>query len=143
LAALDAIRISRGERVLGRVVFAAPDEDRQVFIGRITEGARAARSRHLYASSQDTALKLSAKFRLGQSIRAGLGGHSNIIVIPTLESMDASKLQSDGFGHNYVFVSRKGLGDIRQLIVEGKKAVERGLVGTPKDGGEYYPLFEQ
>jgi len=107
---------------LGQLVLAAPDVDRDVFT--IEEPKIAGfRGVTLYASSKDWALRLSEKLH-SDFARAGdvPTPPSTPIVLPPMDTIDASLLGSDLLGLNHdTFAASAALCDIGRLLRDGTK----------------------
>jgi esterase/lipase superfamily enzyme len=122
------------------VILAAPDIDAEVFKRDIAPqivGTNPVVT--LYGSSADMALKASKEFhkypRLGDT---GAG----LVVLPGMETIDATAVDTSFLGHSYVSENRSVLSDIFYLIRDGKPAEQRfGLKpkGTPP---QRYWVFE-
>jgi esterase/lipase superfamily enzyme len=80
------------------VILTAPDIDADVFRQVAAAFRRAARRVTLYASERDRALLASHKVH-GYP-RAGDGGR-NIVVVPGIDTIDASALETDFLGHSF------------------------------------------
>lgn len=80
------------------VILTAPDIDADVFRQGASAFRRAARRVTLYASERDRALLASHKVH-GYP-RAGDGGR-NIVVVPGIDTIDASALETDFLGHSF------------------------------------------
>lgn len=96
------------------VILMAPDIDAEVFKREIAP-ALLASGRHvtLYASSNDAALKVSKVIngaqRLGDADPA-------IVVLPGMESIDASSVETDLLGHAYYADARSVLSDLFEIV---------------------------
>jgi esterase/lipase superfamily enzyme len=105
-----------GPAPAGQVVFAAPDIDAQVFQHlAATFGGKADRFT-LYASSEDLALKASKK--LQKYSRAGESG-LGLVIVPDVDSIDASSVKTDFLNHSYFGDADSVLGDLFYLIRNG------------------------
>jgi esterase/lipase superfamily enzyme/tetratricopeptide (TPR) repeat protein len=109
-----------------QVILAAPDIDAQVFkqlAGQIRLGCERIT---LYASSKDVALSASKVWHTYP--RAGEAG-PNIVVIPEVETIDASAVKTDLLGHSYYANNTSILSDIFYLIHSGTPPSDRfGLI---------------
>lgn len=108
---------------LKEVILTAPDIDAEVFKRDIAPAlAAAGRPITLYASSQDLALRASKQVhgypRAGD---AGLG----LIVMPGIETIDASQVDTSLLGHSYFAEASSVLSDIYYLIRDGERADRR------------------
>jgi esterase/lipase superfamily enzyme len=117
-AGISISGLGAGEAVLRQVVFAAPDIDRETFLGLIPRLAGRAERFTLYASSRDRALRAS-RIVHGHP-RAGESGDT-MPCAPGIDSIDAAE--------------RSILGDVSSLLRSGLPPGERsGLV--PGESGE-------
>ena len=136
-ALLSAITASAGSPApqlhLGEVVFAAADVDSDDFRNQMSPGINALRAT-LYASSHDMALAASKVFHLGK--RAG-DANPKIDVMPHLDSIDASLVDTSLLGHSYYRTSWSVLWDLRPLIQTNMSPDRRyGLIAG--GGGTYW-----
>jgi len=123
-ALLDEDRSKR--RAFSQVVLAAPDLDADVFkrdiapsiLGR-SGGPRVT----LYASSNDKALRASRDLHGGYN-RLGESG-KNLVVMPNLDTVDASMVSTEFMGHGYFADSTTVVSDLKYLIHESLKPQER------------------
>jgi esterase/lipase superfamily enzyme len=116
----------------GQVIFAAPDEDRDVFRDTVEEFVRPASETQLakrftlYASKHDKAVWTSAL--LHQAPRAGFW-------LPYTEAngLDsiATKVNSDFLGHSYFAEARPVLLDIKLLVANNEGPSKRGFELEP------------
>jgi esterase/lipase superfamily enzyme len=117
---------------LKEVILAAPDVDAEVFRRDIAPAlANTGRPITLYASSGDKALQLSKQVH-GYP-RAGDSG-PGLLVMPGIETVDASLVETGFLGHSYFADTRSVIGDIFELIRSGSRAASRGAltqVSTP------------
>jgi esterase/lipase superfamily enzyme len=122
---------------LKEVILAAPDVDADVFKRDIAPAlAATGRPVTLYASSEDVALKLSKKVH-GYP-RAGDSG-PGLLVMPGVETVDASLVQTDFLGHSYFADTRTVIGDIFELMKSGSRAGTRGgLMQVNSPEGPYW-----
>ncbi len=119
------------------VILAAPDIDAEVFKRDIAPKLAPAT---LYASSQDKALELSRKFH-GYP-RAGDSG-ARLLIMPGVETIDASNVDSDFLGHSYFGEATSVISDMFYLIKEAKRADARfGLQPVDIPEGRYW-VFKQ
>lgn len=133
LQALAKEAAAQGRAKIRNVVLAAPDIDAQVFRERIFPSFRkTAEKTTLYASSKDVALILSKIFnralRLGDSFR--------MTVLPDMDSVDVSSVDSSLLGHSYYGSNEELIHDIAELL-GGRKAEERPWLRparTPEGG---------
>jgi esterase/lipase superfamily enzyme len=133
-----------GARNLYSTIFAAPDEDRNVFedqvrANRVINTGRLYRIGTLYASDSDAAIKVSAAIH-GMP-RAGSGG-GDILVMDGVDfdSIEAGELNGGTFGHAYVFDDTRALRDLGFLLVQRFPAVQRHLEMRTKNRLIYWIL---
>lgn len=100
-------------QALGHIVFAAPDVDRVVFRHIMQRIVGHARRYTLYASSRDRALSAS-RLANGDS-RAG-DTRDGLVIMPGLDSIDASLAGLDFLRHSYIVNDRRLLNDLHELI---------------------------
>jgi esterase/lipase superfamily enzyme len=134
-AVCDAIKTLSASRglVVNHLVLAAPDIDAATFCE--LAGALRAGSRHitLYASSEDKALKLARKIH-GHP-RAG----EPMLILPGLDSIDASAIETDFLSHSYFGNNWPLLSDIHALLSHDTPPAERfGLTEVKDERGKYY-----
>ncbi len=140
VAALERLGARRSERpVIGRLVLLAPDFDAQTFVERLPELSPLAGSMTLYASSNDTPLKLSRQ--LSGYPRLGEAGEF-LTVVPGLETVDVSPAGIyQVFGHEYFFYHPLVAADLAELLSIGADAAERsGLVSRRRDGITHWEI---
>lgn len=106
------------------VVLAAPDVDAGVFVNSAEQIVRATKHITMYASSNDLPLTISKQ--LHDFPRAGESGE-NIVIVPNIDTIDASAVPSDILGHSYYGDSRTVLSDIYELFDSGKTPPRFGL----------------
>jgi len=121
LLALKGLSASKRGIPIQNLIFAAPDEDRQTFAQIAKEIRKMPQRITLYASSKDKALLVSRKIHDGP--RAGESGQ-NLLVLPFLDSVDASNVDTDFLGHSYAMGDKFVISDIFELFQRG----------TPPDG---------
>lgn len=122
---------------LKEVILAAPDIDADVFKEVIAPAMVAAgRPITLYSSSGDKALaasKVVHKYR-----RAG-DSKDGILVVPGIESIDASRVETDFLGHSYIGNTTSVLGDIFHLMRNNLRADQRsGIRRVEGPQGSYW-----
>lgn len=120
------------------IILAAPDIDAAVFKRDIVpEFVSAQLPVTLYASSKDNALIASKEVR-GYA-RAGDSGRG-LVVVPGLETIDASEPDTSLLGHSY-YGESSVIGDIYRLTQLRKRASERdGLKAVTIAAGRYWKL---
>lgn len=96
------------------IMLVAPDIDAEVFKNEIAPPLLAS-GRHmtLYASSNDVALKFSEMINGGQ--RLG-DADPSIVVLPGMDSIDASNVKTDLIGHSYYADASSVLSDIFEVV---------------------------
>jgi esterase/lipase superfamily enzyme len=123
----------------GRVrelILAAPDIDAATFKRSIAPAlAGAAQRTTLYASSHDLALAASRK--LQGYVRAG-DTSNGVLVIPPIQTVDASRANADLLGHSYVANSPSILRDIAAVINQHLSPAERKLSAHQSGTGRYW-----
>jgi esterase/lipase superfamily enzyme len=117
------------------VIMAAPDVDAQPFAAQNWAGIRDAAKRFtLYASSDDWALKVSRD--LNNFARLGEAG-GTLVVIPGLDTIDASGIDTNELGHNY-YHCKKLMDDLQLLMAKGWAPLERKLRNRQKGDLGYW-----
>ena len=116
----------------GQIVFVAPDVYRDVFVDRIEALGVFARRVTLYASGRDRVLGLSSLVH-GRKRRAGQSGRS-LVVLRSLDTVDASKVKTDFNGHSYHRDRNSVVADLFDLIREGKPPAERAALIPGRPG---------
>lgn len=122
---------------LKEIILTAPDIDADVFKRDIAPALASSGSPvTLYASSTDVALIASKKVH-GYA-RAGDSGKA-LVFASGIETVDATGMDTGFLGHSYFAETRSVLGDIFQLIKDGKKADDRfGLEAIDAPNGRYW-----
>lgn len=136
VASLLAEKPSLRQR-LTEVILTAPDIDADVFKRDIAPAlADSGRPITLYASSEDLALVASKKVH-GYP-RAGDSGQG-LIVVPGIETIDATGTDTSLLGHSYFAETRSVLSDIFYLVRNGQRAEQRfGLQRVDTQTGKYW-----
>jgi len=118
------------------VVLTAPDIDAGVFKQLASTMKRVADHVTLYASSNDQAL-LASKWLGGGYPRAGDAG-GQLIVLPGIDTIDVSRIDSGLLGHSYYGENRSVVSDLFNLL-SGKLPAERfGLHRLQSAAGDYW-----
>jgi esterase/lipase superfamily enzyme len=142
LAALQEIKLEKIP--VDNIIFAAPDEARDVFAQSMSSVGKIASIQTLYGSENDLALSASrwAHSPDGRPVpRAGDGGKS-ILILKKTESIDTSELpKSDAYGHAYVFDNKIAVTDVKELLVEHRSAQQRGLQERHLQQKTYWSLL--
>ncbi len=137
--ALNAASTSAtGVPLLDQVVLAAPDVAADEFSQLIVQAAPAAKHFTLYVSEGDTALRASALFH--DVPRAG-DSSEGVLILPGVDTIDATAAESDMVGHSYYGENRAILADIFSLLKTGMPPDKRfGLQAADSDGQKYWIL---
>lgn len=124
--------------VLNQVVLMAPDIDSDMFKQLAQQICPAAHRITLYASSKDEALILSSKYA-GGYLRAGQGG-SNIVVIPGIDSIDASDVDTNALGlfHQYYADNSTILSDVFHVFKGEPAGARFGLRQKSTNAGAFW-----
>jgi len=117
------------------VVLTAPDIDAGVFKQLAGQVAGAAARVTLYASNKDTALWFSRRFH-GYA-RAGDAG-DGLVVLPYLDTVDASAVDTSFLGHSYFGNNRTVLSDIYSLLLGWLPAKRPDLEAVAAKVGNYW-----
>jgi esterase/lipase superfamily enzyme len=105
-----------------QVMLAAPDMDAEVFRDELAPRMlKVARGITLYGASDDLAIRASR--RAHDTPRAGEGG-PDLPIVPGIDSIDVTGIDTSFLKHSYIG-GVSVLGDIAQMICEGKKTSER------------------
>ena len=114
------------------VVLTAPDIDAEVFINDIAPAVvKTAQRVTLYASSNDEALIMSKKVH-GYA-RAGDSG-SQLVVVPGVDTVDVSAVDTSLLGHNYYGDNSSVLADIFELLHGFQTGRPTAMAASPTDG---------
>lgn len=119
------------------VIFAAPDIDAGDF-RRTIAPALVAKVPHLtlYASSADRVLRMSKDINGGARAGDSDGG---VVVVPQMESIDATAVDTSFFGHSYYSNERTVLDDIYYLINTDLATPKRfGMWTVSGADGDYF-----
>lgn len=105
------------------IILIAPDIDAKVFKDEIAPPLLASGRRvTLYASTKDAALKFSEIINGGQ--RLG-NADPSIVMLPGMESIDASNVETDLIGHSYYADARSVLSDLFEVVRDTGSAAAR------------------
>lgn len=119
------------------VILTAPDIDADTFkvdlAPKLTTGAGKVT---LYASSMDKALRAAKRYT--DKPRAGDAGRS-VAVVKGIETIDASALDTS-FVESAYAERISVLTDIRRVVVDGVRAVDRGMERYEAEGGTFWRL---
>lgn len=124
------------------IILTAPDIDAEVFKRDIAPViARQGRPMTLYSSSEDLALVASRKVH-GHPRAGDAGDH--LLIVPGVETIDATGLDTSFIGHSYYAETRSVLSDLFYLIHEGHRADARfGLIPQERSHHGRYWRFKQ
>ncbi|MEM6278972.1 MAG: alpha/beta hydrolase [Verrucomicrobiota bacterium] len=125
---------------LHNVILAAPDIDADIFKDQIlSKLAYATDTLTMYASSDDTALKLSQSIH-GNS-RLGLSGAS-LLVMQGMDTVNASGIDTSMLGHGYYGSHKVVVTDIFNLVIKGLEPVKRELTPGPLGEWDFSEIIE-
>jgi len=120
------------------IILTAPDIDAEIFKRDIAPALIAGCNRiTLYVSNGDNALLASKKVH-GYP-RAG-DTAEGIVVVPGIETIDASGLDTSFLEHSYFATAPPVLSDIRRVLQDGWRAARRGLERLSSGDGSYWKL---
>jgi esterase/lipase superfamily enzyme len=127
--------------LIGRLVLLAPDFDSQTFVELLPRLAPLTGSITLYASSNDTPLKVSRQ--LSGYPRLGEAGEF-LTVVAGMETVDVSPAgRYQILGHEYFYFHPLVAADLAVLLGTGASAAERaGLRPRRRDGVLYWEIAE-
>ncbi len=137
-----ALEMREDQKIFNQVVLAAPDIDAEVFKRDIApQIMKTAENVTLYASAQDHAL-IASKLVHGYP-RAGESG-KNLIVLPGIDTIDVSSVETNFLGHNYYGESDIILADICRLLTDEEPTPEdrQWLTPAPANGNLVYWVFQ-
>lgn len=118
------------------IILTAPDIDADIFKRDIAPALAAGCDKiTLYVSDGDKAL-LASKQVHGYP-RAG-DSAEGVVLVPGVETVDASGLDTSFLEHSYFAESGSVLKDIRRLVLEGLRAAQRGLEERHESAGRYW-----
>jgi esterase/lipase superfamily enzyme len=138
LALNAASTAATGVPLLDQVVLAAPDVASEGFGQLIVKASPVARHFTLYVSEGDSALRASTFWNSGA--RAG-DSSEGVMILPGVDTIDASAAESDMVGHSYYGESWAILADIFSLLKTGMGPDKRfGLQAAQADGQRYWVL---
>ena len=123
---------------LGEILFASPDVDAADFKAKV--GALQGRHLTLYASANDSPLRLSAWKHLGPRAGSVIGGRP--VLAPGLDSIDVTAAGSDWFGNHELYISNPFIAtDLRKLLefnVRPPTARSKAIVESGKPTERYW-----
>lgn len=123
-----------------QIILAAPDVNRDIFLRDIVSAIKQVGKRvTLYASSKDRALQLSDK--LSTFPRLGESGNK-LVVVPGIDSIDASDVDTDMLGHSYFAVAQRVVRDIEAVVCrEAPMNLRTNLLAAEKNGLPYWKVI--
>jgi esterase/lipase superfamily enzyme len=125
-----------GQASLRQFILAAPDIDAETFKDLATAFQGSVERCTLYASSKDKALVMSRMIH--RYPRAGESG-PGLVVMKSVDTIDASTLDTGLSGHSYYGDNRSVLTDLFDLIRRGTSPGDRfGLVPKERSGMRYW-----
>lgn len=149
---IDVLAHSMGARVLlqalsgfanprrpfEEIVFAALEMSRDEYRMLAPRAVAAARRVTVYASGADMPLQVIAGLVADEPAGDASAG---IVLVPGIDSIDASAVGGDLLGHSYLGDSRAVLADLYQLLVHNLPPEQRfGLRERTAEGGRYWEL---
>ncbi|MBD3376605.1 alpha/beta hydrolase [candidate division KSB1 bacterium] len=136
LASLATSKEKQALSTIKEIVFIAPDVDAQVMKNNlIPEINQSGVPITLYVSSEDRALLASKKVHGYE--RAG----ESVMIMPNVETIDATQASEDFMGHSYFAQSRAIIGDLYYLFRDRLRADHRfGLKPIQNENGKYWIL---
>jgi len=131
----------RYKKIVKEIILSAPNIDVDVFKEQIMpEFIKYNQSVTLYASSKDYALKASRIFN--GNPRAGDSGPL-IIIMPRLETIDATEAVTSFLGHSYFLDDRLIISDIYCLILSSMRARDRFRLKQMQRNNLFYLVFKR
>jgi esterase/lipase superfamily enzyme len=127
-------------RLFNQVILAAPDIDSDEFRHSIAPALAGTANRiTLYASSRDEALAASQLVHRGP--RAGDAGRG-LVVVPGIDTIDVSPIDSSPWGHTYYGSSDPVLRDLGMLITGSTPPEQRTWLAPAELEGQPYWIFQ-
>jgi esterase/lipase superfamily enzyme len=124
------------------VVLTAPDVHATIFRRRAPDVVRMSRHVTLYASSNDQALAMSKEYH--DFPRAGETGKNSIVVVPGVDTIDVSSVDTSLVGHSYYGDNTSVLSDLFHLIQFGHPATHRAwLQPKPFEDSRYWIFLKE
>ncbi|HEU5041034.1 MAG TPA: alpha/beta fold hydrolase, partial [Gemmatimonadales bacterium] len=126
------------DTLFSNLVLAAPDVDADLFAQQIASAIRPLTQRlTVYMSSKDKALRLSRWLsthrRLGEAT-------SPMLVVKSVDTIDASELDTDLLGHGYIASNRDVIDDLVLLVSEKRSPPRTRLRRSSFNGQTYWLL---
>ena len=123
------------------IILAAPDIDADTFKRDIAPNILVGEGHAtLYASSGDYALMASKTFA---GYRRAGDTEGGVTIVPGVDTIDASSIRTDFVGHSYYADSSSVLGDLRDLILFGKRPEKRSRLTPAKTKAGRYWIFSE
>ena len=114
-------------RAFQEIVLTAPDIDAEIFRTQIAPRIVGVGPRvTLYASDNDSALSTSRRLSAGYR-RLGEAG-ADILVLPGMDTVDATSVKTDLLGHSYFGDNDTVVSDLFRLIRDRKRPADRGVL---------------
>lgn len=126
-----------GKPRFNEVVLTAPDIDAEVFASLAQEISKTARRVTMYGSSKDEALTASKKFHGYR--RAG--DTEVITVVPGVDTIDASTIDTSLIGHSYYGDNSSVIADLKSLLLHGRPPEGRSFLKPSENSGRRYWIF--
>lgn len=123
--------------IFGEVILIAPDMNVDAFKLFAQDLRKIAKRSTLYASSKDKALMISKEINGGLP-RAGEAG-DGIIVLPDLDTIDVTDVDTSMSGHSYFGESSPVITDMTHLL-KGLPPAKRSLILKPYKNQKYWSL---
>jgi esterase/lipase superfamily enzyme len=139
LTRLSGQRRADGRPLFDEVVLAAPDVDAQAFSEQLLQARPVAERWTVYVSGRDEALRLSS--RLHDQPRAGYSA-DGVVVIPGVDTIDASAVDVSLIGHSYYGENRSVLADIFNLLKTRLPPDKRFGLRQVAQGDRRYWVFQ-
>lgn len=115
--------IYQGKHIFKNIILAAPDIDKDVFqVSFLPYITKTTDMITLYASSDDSALKLSNTLHSGE--RIGQGGN-DVFVYEGLDTIDASGIDTSMLGHSYFAQKEILMTDLKEVITKSLPPAKR------------------
>jgi esterase/lipase superfamily enzyme len=141
-------RIADARRVqshrFDQIILAAPDIDASTFRSLAAAVTQNGHRTTLYASSNDWALKASAQYQgSGGDYRRAGDTEPEVLVVPDVDTLDASLVDTSLLGHSYYGSNRSILADIHQVIAENTTPDKRfGVQSSGQPPKHYWVLLK-
>jgi esterase/lipase superfamily enzyme len=127
-AAIERLAAAKRSTAIGHIVLASPDITRTEFNNLFSFYTSVATARTtLYSCSQDKALAVSTK--LHSYLR--LGAEPPVFSRMGLDTVSASRVPLDLWGHGFVASAKEVIGDLKQLLWLGSPPARRNLIAVP------------